>query len=57
MAPNWVKNQRGSWHGVDFSYHGRPWKVQVINYCEMLLSVDESIGSVLDFLKSEGLED
>ncbi|MEK7718591.1 MAG: sulfatase [Bacteroidota bacterium] len=57
MSPNWVKNQRESWHGVDYSYHGRPWKVQVINYCETLLSVDESVGSVLDYLKDAGIDD
>ena len=49
MSPNWVKNQRESWHGVDYSYHGRPWDVQVRKYCETLRSVDESIGSVLDY--------
>lgn len=57
MSPNWVKNQRESWHGVDYAYHGRPWKVQVINYCETLMSVDESIGSVLDYLKDAGIDD
>ena len=57
MFPNWVKNQRESWHGVDYAYHGRPWKDQVINYCETLMSVDESIGSVLDYLKEAGLDE
>ena len=57
MSPNWVKNQRESWHGVDSSYHGRPWDVQVRKYCETLRSVDESIGSVLDYLKEAGLDD
>ena len=57
MFPTWVKNQRESWHGVDYAYHGRPWKDQVINYCETLRSVDESIGSVLDYLKEAGIED
>lgn len=56
MMPNWVKNQRESWHGVDYSYHGRPWDVQVRNYCETLRSVDESIGAVLDYLKKTGLD-
>jgi arylsulfatase A-like enzyme len=57
MMPNWVKNQRESWHGVDYSYHGRPWDVQVRNYCETLRSVDESIGSVLDYLAAAGLDE
>jgi arylsulfatase A-like enzyme len=56
MLPDWVKNQRESWHGVDYSYHGRPWDVQVRNYCETLRSVDESIGAVLDYLKEAGLD-
>jgi arylsulfatase A-like enzyme len=57
MMPNWVKNQRESWHGVDYSYHGRPWKDQVINYCETLMGVDESISAVLDFLKEAGIDE
>jgi len=57
MFPDWVKNQRESWHGVDYAYHGRPWKDQVIKYCETLMSVDESIGSVLDFLKDAGIDE
>lgn len=57
MLPDWVKNQRESWHGVDYSYHGRPWEDQVRNYCETLRSVDESIGSVLDYLKEVGLDE
>lgn len=57
MIPDWVKNQRESWHGVDYSYHGRPWDVQVRNYCETLLSVDESIGAVLDYLKEAELDE
>lgn len=57
MSPNWVKNQRESWHGVEYSYHGRPWDVQVRKYCETLRSVDESIGAVLDYLKEAGLDD
>jgi arylsulfatase A-like enzyme len=56
MMPNWVKNQRESWHGVDYSYHGRPWETQVRNYCETLRSVDESIGAVLDYLVEKGLD-
>jgi arylsulfatase A-like enzyme len=56
MLPDWVKRQRESWHGVDYSYHGRPWDVEVRKYCETLRSVDESIGSVLDYLKEAGLD-
>lgn len=57
MNPDWVKSQRESWHGVDYSYHGRPWDVLVRNYCETLLGVDESIGAVLDYLRDTGLDE
>ncbi|MDR1156378.1 MAG: sulfatase [Bacteroidales bacterium] len=57
MLPDWVKRQRESWHGVDYAYHGRPWDVQVRRYCETLRSVDESIGSVLDYLTEAGLDE
>lgn len=55
--PDWVKAQRESWHGVDYSYHGRPWESNVTRYCETLRSLDESIGSVLECLKEEGLDE
>lgn len=57
MQPNWVKNQRESWHGVDYSYHGRSWEEQVRKYCETLRSVDESIGSVINYLVENDLAD
>lgn len=55
--PEWVKKQRYSWHGVDFMYHEhQDFQQYVRNYCETLMGVDESIGSVLDYLKANGLE-
>ena len=56
--PMWLKNQRNSWHGVDFAYHsdlnvGEYYK----KYCETLLAVDESVGRVLDFLRERKLLD
>jgi N-acetylglucosamine-6-sulfatase len=56
--PRWVRDQRNSWHGVDFPYHstldvGRFFK----RYAETLLSVDESVGRVLDYLAQERLLD
>ena len=57
MHPDWVRHQRESWHGVDYAYHGRNWRQEVISYCETLMSVDESIGSVLDCLKEEGIDE
>ena len=54
--PNWVKAQRNSWHGVDYMYHGQiNFEEFYKRYCETLLSVDESIGSVLEYLENEGL--
>ena len=47
--PAWVKAQRDSWHGVDYMYHGQmDFDTFYKRYCETLLSVDESIGKVLD---------
>ena len=55
--PEWVKQQRYSWHGVDFAYHEHLNIEQLVQtYCETLLGVDESIGAVLDYLKQEGLD-
>lgn len=55
--PEWVKQQRYSWHGVDFAYHDhQPIEELVQRYCETLLAVDESVGAVLDYLKQEGLD-
>ncbi len=55
--PDWVKEQRYSWHGVDYMYHmddsDLEWLVK--RYCETLMAVDESIGSIMEYLESEGL--
>ena len=54
--PQWVREQRYSWHGVDHMYHGAMEFDQFYrNYTETLLSLDESIGRVLSFLDSAGL--
>jgi len=55
--PQWVRNQRYSWHGVDYMYHG-----QIVfddfyrRYLETLQAVDESIGRVLNWVKENNLE-
>ncbi len=55
--PMWVKNQRNSWHGVDFPYHsGLDVKQYYREYCETLLAVDESVGRVMDWLKKNNLD-
>jgi len=56
--PMWVKNQRNSWHGVDFPYHG-DLDVQEYyrRYCQTLAAVDDSIGRVMGWLRKKGLAD
>ena len=56
--PRWLKDQRNSWHGVDFPYHSeldveRYYK----RYCESLLAVDDSIARVMNQLKEMGIYD
>ena len=54
--PRWVKEQRYSWHGVDFAYHGAlDFDHFYRAYNETLLAVDESIGRVLDYVGQAGL--
>lgn len=56
--PDWVKNQRESWHGVDYMYHGSiDFEQFYQQYTETLLGIDESVGSVLDFLAANGLDE
>jgi arylsulfatase A-like enzyme len=55
--PEWVKQQRYSWHGVDFPYHTHNnIENYVQSYCETLMAVDESVGKVMDYLKANGLD-
>lgn len=54
--PMWLKDQRNSWHGVDFPYHSTlDVREYYKRYCETLLAVDDSIGRVLDYLKENDL--
>lgn len=57
-TPRWVRDQRNSWHGIDFSYHsakGLEYLYQ--RYCESVLAVDDSVGRVLQQLKDMGVHD
>lgn len=55
--PDWVKDQRESWHGVDYSYFGRTdWETEAKRYCETLTSMDESIGRILQYLRDNGMD-
>lgn len=54
--PMWVKNQRNSWHGIEFPYHSdldvREYKR---NYHRALAAVDESVGKIRALLQQNGL--
>lgn len=56
--PMWVKNQRNSWHGVDFPLHSRI-DVQEYkrDYHRSLSAVDDSLGRVLAWLEANGHAD
>lgn len=56
--PDWVEQQRNSWHGVDFAYHGAMDFDQFYRrYVETLMAVDESVDQVMNFLKTNDLEE
>ncbi|MFN7983005.1 MAG: sulfatase [Vicinamibacterales bacterium] len=58
QRPRWVRDQRNSWHGVDYPYNTRLDITEYYErYAETLRGVDDSIGTVLDYLKSQGLLD
>jgi N-acetylglucosamine-6-sulfatase len=54
--PMWVRNQRNSWHGVDFPYHS---DLDIASYyrryAETLLAVDDSVGRIVELLRERGL--
>ena len=57
--PMWVKDQRNSWHGVEFPYYGRSKQSlteMYRHYCEMILSIDDSVGRVMQSLKERGVD-
>ena len=57
-APRWVRDQRNSWHGIDFSYHSdKGLDYLYRRYCETILAVDDSVGRVKAKLKQMGILD
>ena len=53
-VPGWVKEQRYSWHGVDYMYNGRiAFDSFYVAYLEALRAVDDSVRDVLAFAKTE----
>jgi N-acetylglucosamine-6-sulfatase len=50
--PRWVREQRYSWHGVDYAYHGQfDFDTFYRRYAETTLALDESVGRMLDYLE------
>lgn len=55
--PMWVRNQRNSWHGVDFPYHtDQDLKEYIREYYRTLSSVDDSLGRIMAWLREAGIE-
>ncbi|MBB3324567.1 sulfatase [Atlantibacter sp. RC6] len=55
--PRWVKDQRNSWHGIDFPYMEKlDYNEWLQSYYETLMSVDESVGRVRQYLKEHNLD-
>ncbi|EDH5629693.1 sulfatase [Salmonella enterica subsp. enterica] len=55
--PRWVKDQRNSWHGIDFPYmENLDYHDWLESYYETLMSVDESVGRVRKYLKDHRLD-
>jgi arylsulfatase A-like enzyme len=56
--PRWVREQRNSWHGVDYAYHGQfDFDTFYRRYAETTLALDESVGRVLDYVRDNELAD
>ncbi|MFC1652227.1 sulfatase [Planctomycetota bacterium] len=54
--PRWLRDQRNSWHGVDFPYHSElDVEMYYKRYCEAFLAVDDSIGRIVNQLKAMGV--
>lgn len=56
--PMWVKNQRNSWHGIDFFYASdRKMTDYLEDYYGALSAVDDSLGRIMKYLREHGLDD
>jgi len=55
--PRWVRDQRNSWHGVDFAYNrDTPFRETIREYYRTVSGVDDSVGRILDYLRKNHLE-
>jgi len=54
--PMWLTNQRNSRHGVDFGYNLPDFDLNKYyqRYCETLLSVDENLGRLIQWVEESG---
>ena len=56
--PMWVRNQRNSWHGVDYPYHSAlDIAAYYRRYAETLLAVDDSLGRIVALLTERKMLD
>ncbi len=56
--PRWVKDQRSSWHGVDFPYHSiRDVAAYKMQYHRTISAVDESLGRLRQWLIDNQLDE
>ncbi len=56
--PMWVQDQRNSWHGVEYPYHGRAQQSideMYLHNCEMILSIADSVGRLMAVLEAKGM--
>ncbi len=55
--PMWVKNQRNSWHGIDFFYASDRRMTDYLRaYYGALSAVDDSLGAIWSWLEAKGLD-
>jgi len=55
--PVWVRNQRNSWHGIDFFYNADVPMTEYLKYYYGTLSaIDDSLGRVMDYLRKNKLD-
>ena len=57
--PLWVRNQRNSFHGIEFPYHNPDTDLLAIqrNYHRTMSAVDDSVGRIVEWLDGNGEAD
>ncbi len=57
--PLWVRNQRNSFHGIEFPYHNPETDLLAIqrNYHRTMSAVDDSVGRIVEWLDGNGEAD